>query len=272
MSLFLNINFLANSFPKALKLWEIADFSNGLIQYEGLQKLVNINTCRTIKVENYTKNQAKDTTKASRFSISHTESGLQGTHSISYIHLSDWGIDQLLVKGFDKLIRARENWWGPVLEHPNFVMARLINQDYSHKQNSDSLCTYDIYNWSHEHLPKISNGYPPPLEESIVDTRVNPGHWRFKSGYIEAVSAEMWLSKHFFEAVNLDRAALNDLTWLEVNEEHGVVHIKAWSGLFDSDVGDQREIQIILRKLLFGQSEYTEDPNFTLMSEFDPAP
>jgi hypothetical protein len=38
MSLYLNINFLSHSFPKALALWELADFSNGLIQHEQLSK------------------------------------------------------------------------------------------------------------------------------------------------------------------------------------------------------------------------------------------
>lgn len=45
MSLYLNINFLPKIFPKALELWQLADLSNGLLNYEKLTKLVNINKC-----------------------------------------------------------------------------------------------------------------------------------------------------------------------------------------------------------------------------------
>ena len=67
MSLYLNFNFLPNSFPKAVELWELGDFGNGLKHYEQLQKLVNINKGTTIKVENFAKSQAKDLKKQSYF-------------------------------------------------------------------------------------------------------------------------------------------------------------------------------------------------------------
>lgn len=273
MSLYLNINFLPHSFPKALALWELADLSNGLIQHEQLTKLVNINKGTTIKVENFIKSKAKDIKKSDIFSITHPspDINIQATHYIKFGHLLDWRIDQLIIKGFDNLIRARDIWWESLLNHPNFLMARLMDQDYDVKQNSRSVHIYETNDWPHMHLPKISNGMPPPIDEIIVDTRVNPGHWRFKHGYIEGVAAQMWLGDAFFKAVNLEKSALNGVPWLEVNElANGVVHLKAYDTEFNSDQGEQRELQIKLRKLLFSHSTYTDDADFKLLQEFNP--
>ena len=269
MSLYLNINFLPNSFPKAVALWELGGFESALIQFEQLTKLMNVNRGTTIKVENFAKSQAKDRVRPSYFSIMHSEPSLQPTHHINFMHLADWHIDQLIITGFDALIRARESWWQALLKHPNFLMARLMNQEFDIQQNDDSIQGYEISGWPHEHLPKIDNGWPEPMNEMIIDTRVNPGHWRFKPGYIEGVAAQMWLGDAFFKAVNLDKSALFDVPWLEVNElDNGVMHLKAYDTEFNSDQGEQRAIQIKLRKLLFGQSLHTEDQTFTQLSEF----
>ena len=259
---------MPNSFPKAVELWELGDFGNGLIQFEQLTKLMNVNRGTTIKVENFAKSQAKDRVRPSYFSIMHSAPNLQHSHQIRFMHLSDWHIDQL-IRGFDQLIQAREIWMQQLIKHPNFLMARLMEQEFDEKQNNDSLQMCEIFDWPHEHLPKISNGKPAPLDEMIIDTRVNPGHWRFKPGYIEGVAAQMWLGDAFFDAVNLDKSALFDVPWLEATElDNGVVHIKAYDTELNSDQGVQRAIQIKLRKLLFGQSLHTEDQTFTQLSEF----
>ena len=269
MSLYLNISFLPKSFPKALELWQLADFSNGLLTYEQLVKLENVNKCTTINTENFIKSQARDVKRGDGFCILHSEQALKASHRIDFMHVRDWHVDQLYVKGFDKLIQARDAWWGGVLSHPNFLMARLMSNDYDSRQNSKSLQFYEVNGWPHAHLPKISNGMPPPIDEIIVDTRVNPGHWRFKPGYIEGVAAQMWLGRAFFNAVNLDKSALFDVPWLEVDElACGVIHIKAYDSEFDSDQGEQRDIQIKLRKLLFGQSPHSEDGDFKQLSEW----
>ncbi|WP_390442973.1 hypothetical protein [Pseudoalteromonas sp. MTN2-4] len=60
-----------------------------------------------------------------------------------------------------------------------------------------------------------------------------------------------------------------DVPWVDVTElDNVVVHIKAYETEFNSDQGEQRAIQIKLRKLLFGQSLLTEDQMFTQLSEF----
>ncbi|GMM83956.1 hypothetical protein MTsN2n4_11830 [Pseudoalteromonas sp. MTN2-4] len=59
------------------------------------------------------------------------------------------------------------------------------------------------------------------------------------------------------------------MPWVDVTElDNVVVHIKAYETEFNSDQGEQRAIQIKLRKLLFGQSLLTEDQMFTQLSEF----
>ena len=124
MSLYLNINFLPNSFPKAVELWELGDFGNGLIQFEQLAKLMNVNRGTTIKVENFAKSQAKDRVRPCSFSVNHSDPHLKFTHQIDFMHLADWHIDQLIITGFDALIRAHESWWQALLKHPNFLLNR----------------------------------------------------------------------------------------------------------------------------------------------------
>ncbi|WP_165385575.1 hypothetical protein [Pseudoalteromonas phenolica] len=46
------------------------------------------------------------------------------------------------------------------------------------------------------------------------------------------------------------------------------MHIRAFYTEFNSEQGEQRAIQIKLRKLLFSQSLHTEDQMFTQLSEF----
>ncbi|MCF6440740.1 hypothetical protein L1077_14990 [Pseudoalteromonas luteoviolacea] len=270
MSLKLNINFLPDQFPRALSLWEMVDMSRALTEIEGLTKLVNIDTCRTIKVENYVKSKDKARTRPGIFSIGHPSREYEGTHGVVFMPMDELCFDQLLIYGFDKLIEQREQWWQSVLQHSGFVMARLMDDEYNTRQSMRHIGYYESHGWPHHHLPKISNGKPPPIDQIDIDTRVNPGHWRFKPGYIEGVSAEMWLGKHFFKHVGLDKQALYDVDWLEVTELDNVIHIKAYDKPFDSDVGVQRTLQIKLRKLLFGQSPHTEDPEFKMLSEFQP--
>ncbi|RZM69425.1 hypothetical protein C3B51_23515 [Pseudoalteromonas rubra] len=270
MSLFLHLSFIPDQFPRALTLWELADFSQALTDLEGLTRLVNIDTCRTIKIENFVKSKDKARTRPYTFSVRHPDKEREGDNALFFSTMEDWDFDQLVMWGFDKLIEQREQWWQPVLQHPGFIMARLASEIYQSQQNIDSTSFHDVYGWPHDHLPKISNGKPPPIDEMVIDTRVNPGHWRFKPGYIEGVSSEMWLGEHFFRHVGLDKQALYDVDWLEVTELGNVTHIKAYHKPFDSDVGEQRELQIKLRKLLFGQSPHTDDPEFKLLSEFQP--
>ncbi|MCF2907360.1 hypothetical protein L1285_03400 [Pseudoalteromonas sp. DL2-H2.2] len=270
MSLKLNISFLPNQFPRALTLWELADFSRALMNIEGLTRLINIDTCRTIKIENFVKSKDKVGTRPQTFSIDHPQNVKSFSHGLSFMPMSDWDFDQLLIWGFDELIKQRELWWRSVLQHPGLLMVRVMQEDYDIQQNMDDIRYHESEGWNHAHLPKISNGKPPPIDEMVVDTRVNPGHWRFKPGYIEGVSSEMWLGQHFFKHVGLDKQALYDVDWLEVTELGNVTHIRAYHKPFDSDVGEQRELQIKLRKLLFGQSPHTDDPEFKLLSQFQP--
>ncbi|WP_125562695.1 hypothetical protein [Pseudoalteromonas rubra] len=270
MSLLLHLNFIPDQFPRALTLWELADFSQALTDLEGLTRLVNIDTCRTIKIENFVKSKDKARTRPYTFSVRHPDKEREGDNALFFSTMEDWDFDQLVMWGFDKLIEQREQWWQPVLQHPGFIMARLMSELFDIRQSSGSLMVHDSYGWAHDHLPKISNGKPPPIDEMVIDTRVNPGHWRFKPGYIEGVSSEMWLGQHFFRHVGLDKQALYDVDWLEVTELGNVTHIKAYHKPFDSDVGEQRDLQIKLRKLLFGQSPYTDDPEFKLLNEFQP--
>ena len=46
-----------------------------------------------------------------------------------------FGISQLIVEGFDNIIDKREHWLPKLLNHPDFISARLLNHEYDQIQN-----------------------------------------------------------------------------------------------------------------------------------------
>lgn len=148
-----------------------------------------------------------------------------------------------------------DKWLRNIIEHENFVHARIYNTRFDFLQNMTSLQSFELEGIDHSQLPKKHNGLPPPLAEMIVNISVNPRRWEFKSGYIEAVGAEMWLGKRFFELVNLPICTLKNVEWLHVDELENVVHLTAYDKPFDSAYGQQGEIQIRLRELLFSRTK-----------------
>lgn len=157
--------------------------------------------------------------------------------------------------------KKRENCWftlwvDKLINKSGFVHAWLVNSEYNYWQNVKDPLQYELKNKSYAKLKLIDNKLPPPLSKKEIDVSENPGLRLIDKGYVEAVGGEMWLGKTFFENLNLEMdkiLACGFAETLMVNPN--IIYIKAWDKPFDSDKGEQRELQLALRNLLFSNSK-----------------
>jgi len=112
----------------------------------------------------------------------------------------------VLIEQLDSDLSTNWNdWVAPFLKEASFVQAWISDIEYDYWQNAKDPLEYKAVGRNHEHLPKKSNGLPPPLEQLEIDTSNNPGRWSHQIGYVEAIGSVMWLSKLFWERVGTDR-------------------------------------------------------------------
>ncbi|QYX65301.1 hypothetical protein K2227_02910 [Shewanella putrefaciens] len=254
MALSIEITLTYNAFKEAYELWDMAGFTDALRKYEGLQYITYNHTPRSIKIENLN----RCLKKSKEYYSFHVENPARAKNElvyISYLNPSDSNIGKLDIHKFDNLIKNRESWLKNIYSHESFIQCRVYNTEYSRIQNMSDIQSYELYDLKHDHLPKVNNGMPYPLNMDQIDTSCNPGYWTFRNGYLESVGSEMWLGKHFFNRVNLSVDDLKRVNWLKLTElDNGVIYIKSNEFPFDSSEGEQRYIQEKLRNLLYSNA------------------
>lgn len=251
MALSIEITLTYNAFEKAYELWNMAGFTDALMEFEGLKKVGCNHALYDIKIENLNRS-LKNSKQYYRFHVEKPERKNNELVYIGYINPSGSNLGRLDIHDFDNLINNRAAWLKNIYSHESFIQCRVYNTEYSHIQNMKDIQSYELKGLKHDHLPKINNGMPYPLNEDKVDTSRNPGYWTFKKGYLESVGSEMWLGRHFFNRVNLSVADLKKVDWIELKElGNGVVYIKSYEHPFDSSEGEQKDIQNKLRYLLY---------------------
>src|SRR5688572_30826142 len=109
--------------------------------------------------------------------------------------LRNFQLDFLAIKAAGDQRPAWDKWAARFIGNSNFVMAWLADVEYEYWQNAHDLLQYTAAGKPHEHLPKKSNGLPPPLEQTIIDISGNPGRRILRNGYYEVVGAVMWLGE-----------------------------------------------------------------------------
>lgn len=151
---------------------------------------------------------------------------------------------------------AVENWdiWlKPFVPRSDFVQAWVSDVEYDYWQNISDPIQCEMAGREYEHLPKKSNGLPPPLEQIEIDISNNPGRWAFRKNYIEAIGSPMWLSKAFWERVGDDGTLqLKNLGELSLDMAFdSVVRLALCTGSFvdDSTEVTQRTLRSILYKV-----------------------
>ena len=213
------INFTEKAFPKAYQLWELANFSQKLIDDENSPDILNITSRKRIKIANII-NSIKRNTYGDGFWLEEINDFPKGKMrpAICFSPLSDFGISQLIVEGFDNIIDKREHWLPRLLNHPDFISARLLHHDYNQVQNYTAFGQFRNAGLDYSSLRTKDNGLPAPCNELMIDTSYHVGHWVFKAGYTEAVASELWLGERFFDAVNADKAQIRSCDWLQTTQ------------------------------------------------------
>lgn len=164
-------------------------------------------------------------------------------------------LDFLEIKATCDHRSAWDSWAARFVGEPHFVMAWLADAEYEFWQNAEDLLQYTSKGRPHEHLPKKSNGLPPPLEQTVVDISGNPGRRLLRPGYYEVVGAVMWLGEMFWQLTKANKVEVERSQWIQVSRpQPTVVRIDASERCFTTDEGASREVQRKLRTLLFPES------------------
>lgn len=154
----------------------------------------------------------------------------------------------------EKTIGAASSWdaWvSPFLEASNFVQAWVTNVDYDYWQNASDPLHYKVAGRDMTGLKTKSNGLPPPVEQTIVDTSENPGRWEFRRGFVEAIGSPMWFGKNFWKLIGGERErALASIKWLHLSEpEKGILRVSSDVPFNDETTASE---QNALRAAIYG--------------------
>lgn len=176
-------------------------------------------------------------------------------YSILFGTVARWNLDFLEIKSLSEPIIPWDNWAAQFISDENFVMAWVMNVEYDHWQNAEDPLQYAAADKPYKHLAMKSNGLPYPMEQQVIDTANNPGRWRFRVGYIEAVGATMWFSDLFWRLAGTDKSSLLKTNWLRVTHPSATItKVQAADNCFLTAEGTIAELQRKLRVLLFGQA------------------
>ena len=191
---------------------------------------------------------------------------LSNTHPLLPSRVSDgWGFS---IKSQGKEIDYIPHWDHAALHLDNavvdfadawrwcepFAMKRCFRQAYVHDghyedmQNTDWPGVLEKYGIPHAHLPRKKN----MIGQDVLDISHNPGRFKIREGYQEAVGAMMWLGRPFWKLTGASKKQVLAQSWLKCREvSSGVLQVQAWPKPFTSAEGEEGEIQNRLRDLLF---------------------
>jgi hypothetical protein len=149
-------------------------------------------------------------------------------------------------------IRISWDEWVVELLNEHFVSGWVADSKYEFWQNAEDPSQFRAHGRAWEHLKKKSNGLPPPLEQTIVDTSQNPGRRILRIGFIEAVGSLMWLSERFWELTGAEKERVISAPFLRCNAvATGILRIKSSEECFSTDQGPTGDLQRELRALLY---------------------
>lgn len=106
------------------------------------------------------------------------------------------------------------------------------------------ICTRKDYVFSQRAHRKAGNN---------TDLFLAPAEKNYRSGYLEGVSAEMWLGEEFWQFAACQKLDVFCVDGIMAEDRATHVHLLSWPQQFDSSDGEQGEVQRNLLSLLFGR-------------------
>lgn len=144
-----------------------------------------------------------------------------------------------------------QEWVNLFYNETPFLMAYILDEEYSTWQNAADKLIYNASNKSYKGLPLKSNGLPYPVEQEIIDISGNPCRRIIKLGYVEVIGAQMWLGDGFWKVSPLSKSEVIDN--LENSgikfQNNDLLYIEADAQPFVE--ASSKELQHSLRKAIF---------------------
>lgn len=176
---------------------------------------------------------------------------VEGGH-FDYGPLGAYGFSRLQISKCIESTEDASRWMEALVLLQAFLQGRLYDEEYEFWQNAKDPLEYEARNRPYDHLPRKSNGLPPPLEQMEIDTSANPGRRELHKGFIEAVGSPMWLSAALLELVDVSESDLRYQNWLRTERlPCGVWKLDVQGSPFTSGEGKQAQLQDRLRNFLF---------------------
>jgi hypothetical protein len=202
-------------------------------------------------LKNYGKSVRFDDENSLRKQLDRPTFDIEGPeYDFSLARIANHRIDTMLIKSDQS--ENWDKWIANLAIGEGFTMAWLADAQYQYWQNATDPLQYDAKGIGHDHLPKKSNGLPPPLEQMCIDISENPGRRILREGYVEAVGSPMWLSANFWALTGATPDNLAIVPGLQLeNRSSGIVKLLAWSGCFDTGQGESFNCQTTLRSRLY---------------------
>ena len=171
---------------------------------------------------------------------------------ISYGHVRNYNHSLLRIENLVVDLPDADRWVAPFIDLPAFREAWLFDMEYAHWQNAEDPLQYTAVGRSYTGLPMKSNGLPYPLEQQGIDISKNPGRRILREGYVETVSAVMWLGEQFWALTGANKQSVLAADWLRCEQlPQGVLRIQASDTPFTTAEGASGDVQDRLRGLLF---------------------
>ena len=175
-----------------------------------------------------------------------------GGLAFRYGIVSAWNHIFLCIRELEsQTVTQWDDWVMPFIEMPGFVQAWVSDSEFDYWQNAADILLYKVAERSCNHLPMISNGLPPPLEQSVIDISKNPGKRVIKNGYVEAIGTRMWLAPSFWARVGcFDPQRLIDAGWRVVHLKNLITLLEVSINVFKEN--GCMEQQSALRSAIYG--------------------
>jgi hypothetical protein len=142
-------------------------------------------------------------------------------------------------------------WVRSFASRSGFVQAWVSNVEFTYWQNAEEVAEYELRGRTTAGLRLISNGLPPPLEQTQIDVSANPGRRTLREGYVEAIGSTMWLTQLFWRRVGRapNAAELASAGWKLTSSQNDVVEMRASAGPLE--IGAPEDLNR-LRTALYG--------------------
>jgi hypothetical protein len=174
-----------------------------------------------------------------------------GGMEMNFISMSDPNLDIVTIVDSEGPLDWQK-WEVELIRGSNLIAGWILDSEYDYWQNAEDPMSYEAADRPYEGLPMKSNGLPHPVERQVIDTSCNPGRWRHRDRYIEAVASTMWLGECFWEGTGADRKRVATARWLRVSElDDSIMRIQAADVCFTTAEGDSGKLQGKLRDLLY---------------------